>query len=343
MRARAFGLDIGNISIKAVWMSQEKQGLFLDAAEIVPAPGKGMLSESTLDQEEMARTIRKLVDEANIGTRYVNIALPENQVYTKVVEMPELSDKELSSAIYWEAEQYIPVPLSTITLDYTVLHRPGKNEQNAKMQVLLVGAPTMLINKYEKIIGLAGLTMESVETEILAAIRALVIGKDFPTSIIVHIGALSTALAIVKNNIIVFAYVIPTGGVAISRAIASDFGFSIQQAEEYKKVYGISDKSLGGKIGRATEPILLSILSEIRKAIIYYSDKYKDDKIYQIIISGGSAKLPGLTTYFANAISVETVMANPWKTLASQEVPKDIIDNAPEYTIAVGLAIREYE
>lgn len=343
MRARAFGLDIGNVSIKAVWMSQEKQGLFLDAAEIIPTPEKGMLSESTLDQEEMARAIRKLVDEANIETRYVNVALPENQVYTKVVDMPVLSDKELSSAIYWEAEQYIPVPLSTITLDYTVVRRPEKNENGGKMQVLLVGAPTMLINKYEKIITLAGLSIDSVETEILAAIRSLVIGKNFPTSIIVHIGAMSTALAIVKNNIIVFAYVIPTGGVAISRAISSDFGFSIQQAEEYKKVYGISDKSLGGKIGRATEPILLSILSEMKKAIIYYGDKYKDDKLNQIILSGGSAKLPGLTSHFANATGIETVMANPWKTLASQEVPKDILDNAPEYTIAVGLAIREYE
>ncbi len=343
MKTTAFGLDIGNMIMKAVWLSREKGGLLLDAVLTSPTPEKGMLSESTLDQEEMARAIRKLVDQANIGTNLVHIALPENQVYTKVVEMPVLSDKELSSAIYWEAEQYIPVPLSTITLDYTVLSRPAKTQEGAKMQVLLVGAPTALINKYENVIALAGLSIETVETEILAAIRSLVIGAEFPTSLIVHIGHLSTALAIVRKNILAFVYVIPVGGEAISRAIASDFGFSLQQAEEYKKLYGLTDKSLGGKIGKAMEPILLSIFGEIKKAMAFFEEKYPDDKISQIVLSGGTAKLPGLETYFAQNIGIETLIANPWKALASQEVPKEIVDNASEYTIAVGLAMRDYE
>lgn len=343
MKSRSFGLDIGNVTSKAVWLSREREGFLLEAVMTAPTPTKGMLSESTLDQEEMSRSIKKLVQDGNIQSRSVNIALPESQVYTKVVDMPVLSDKELSSAIYWEAEQYIPVPLATITLDYSVLRRPTKPEDGGKMQVLLVGAPTRLITKYEKIITLAGLAMDTVETEILSVARALIIGEKFPTSLIVHIGALSTSLAIVKEGMIVFTYVIPTGGTAISRAIATDFGFSMEQAEEYKKVYGVSDKSLGGKIGKATEPILLSILGEIKKSFVYYTSKYRDDTIKQILISGGSAKLPGLTTYFTQAVGVETAIANPWKSLASQEVPKDIIDNAPEYTIAVGLAMKEYE
>lgn len=347
MNTQTFGLDIGASSMKAVVLSKASDGFLLGACSSAATPLKGMSSEAVLDQEEMAQAIKRLVTDAHITATRVHIALPENQVYTRVIEMPPLSDKELSSAIFWEAEQYIPVPLATITFDYTVLKRPADNEQNGKMQVLLVGAPTTLIDKYDKVLSFAGLSIVSVETEILSTIRSLIHPATdqnvFPASIIVNIGALTTSLAIVKDNIVVFAYSFPLGGTSISRAIATDFGFSVAQAEEYKKVYGVTDKTFGGKIGKASEPILLSMLAEVKKALTFYAEKYKDNEpIRQIILSGGTAKLPGIDVFFAKSSGVETVIANPWKSLApSQQIPQVILDNSSDYTIAVGLAMKE--
>ena len=337
-----FGLDIGATSMKAVWLDHTSKGFLLKSALSQPTPAKGMLSESPLDQEEMAQAIRKIVSDGHITTPHVNIALPENQVYTKVLDVPQLSDNELQSAIYWEAEQYIPVPLATITLDYTVLKKPEKTGE--KMTVLLVGAPTSLIDKYEKVITMSGLYIETVETEILSAIRALMLTPNSPPTIIVNIGAISTSFAIIKSNIIVFTYSIPVGGTAINRAIASDLGFSVQQAEEYKKTYGLKDSSVGGKLGKATEPILATVISEIKKAVAFYEERYKNEEsISQVLLSGGTAKLPGIDVYFARNTGVESAIANPWKMLADQEVPKDIIDNAVDYTVAAGLAVRGYD
>ncbi|MDO8658024.1 MAG: type IV pilus assembly protein PilM [Candidatus Levybacteria bacterium] len=357
MGTKTFGLDIGATTIKAVWFSKQNDAFSLVAASVMPTPSKGMLSESPLDQEEMAHAIKNIVAEAKIGTSYVNVALPENQVYTRVLEMPVLSDKELSSAIYWEAEQYIPVPLSNIVLDWKVLSRPLPSETDKKMQVFLVGAPTMLINKYQKILEMSGLIPSSVETEILSAIRALVFSGEkkqddkkkeekssFPNSLIMNIGAVNTSLAIVRNGIIIFTYSIQTGGSAINRAIASDFGFTTVQAEEYKKIYGYSSKDFGGKIGKASKPILESIMTEIKKAIAFYSEKYKGDTpITQILLCGGTARLPGLGLFFAENCGIETAVANPWRTLKNQQLPKELLDNASDYTIAAGLAMKNYE
>lgn len=340
-KQKAFGLDIGSNTIKAVWLAKDQKGFFLQSALTMPSPVRGMTSESPLDQEEMAKAIRTLVSEAKISTKYVTIALPENRVYTKVIEIPTLSDKELASAIYWEAEQYIPVPLTTITLDYKVLYRPQAKEAGSTMQVLLVGAPTILIEKYERVLNTAGFVLNAVETEIISLTRATVFSDQFPATLIINIGAMSTSLAIVRNGILVFAYTIASGGVAISRAIAVDLGFAVNQAEEYKKAYGLADNALGGKIGKVTEPILSSILSEVRKALTFYGAKYASDPIKQIILSGGSAKLPGLTAYFTANTGIETAIINPWKLLVPQEVPKDVIENAPEYAIAAGLAMRD--
>ena len=212
------------------------------------------------------------------------------------------------------------------------------------MQVLLVAAPKELIKRYQTILDLAGLTIVSIETEILANIRSLIIGRSTPTSLIANVGALSTTLGIVQNGMLVFNYSVPLGGMALTRAIASDFGLQPEQAEEYKRVYGLSDKNFGGKVGKAIEPVLTALLTEVKKAMTFYSEKYKNESpISQILLTGGSASLPGLAVYFAQNLGIESVLANPWKMLNVQNVPQAVEAKGPEYSVAVGLALKEYE
>ncbi len=343
MRNKVFGLDIGTTTMKAVWLDKASQGYTLNSVYTMPTPARGMLSESPLDQEEVAQKITKILEEAHIESRLVNLSLPESQVFTRIIEMPALSDKELSSAIYWEAEQYIPVPLNSITLDYKVLHRPTTTDPETKMSVLLVGAPTMLIDKYERVFSLAGIAIATLETEILSIVRSTVTAENTPPVLIVNIGAMGTSLAIVRNNLLTFVYSASTGGIALTRSIAADFGFSFQQAEEYKKTYGLTQGDFGGKIGRATAPVLAAIITEVKKALAFYTEKFPTEPIQQIILSGGTAKLPGLIPFFTSTVGIATVTANPWKILGSQEVPDEIAADAPEYALAVGQAMREYE
>lgn len=344
MKTSAFGLDIGTTSMKVVWLRREKNVFILDGCLSSPTPPKGMWSESPFDQQEIAAAINKLVIDAKITTGDVNIALAENHVYTKVIDMPVLSEKELSSAIFWEAEQYIPASLDQMKLDWTILRRPKIPTPDQKMQVLLVAAPLALIKKYQTILDLAGLALLAVETEILAVIRGVVVRNNFPTSLIMHIGAVNTMIAIVQNGTVVFTYITPLGGLAINRGIAADFGFTPAQAEEYKKVYGLNDKNFGGKMTKAIEPILSALMSEIKKAMVFYAEKYRSESpITQILLSGGSAMMPGIDLFFAQNIGIETVTANPWKIFNIQGVPKNLEARGPEFTVAIGLALKDYE
>jgi len=338
---KSIGLDIGLSKIKAVSLSRQNNGFVLNSFNVMPSPSKGMLSEAITDEEEMAQAIKKTVDNLKIDSKNVNIALSDNQVYTKVIDMPILSDKELSLAIRWEAERHIPVALSTISLVWNILKRPLSSSADQKMQVLMVGAPTRIIDKYQKILQMANLTLNSIETETLAIVRALTT-PSMPPTIIVSIGAINTSLAIIRGGILVLTYSIQTGGNAISRSIESDFGLTLPQSEEYKKTYGFSKEGAGQKIGKSTEPILASILLEIRKALAFYSQKYKDDSIIQqILLSGGTARLPGIDLYFAENLGIETVISNPWRILEGKSLPSEILNSASDFTIAVGLAMRD--
>jgi len=340
---KSIGLDIGLDEIKAVSLSRQNNGFILDSFNVMPSPPKGMLSEAPIDEEEMAAVIKKTVDNLKVGNKNVNIALPDNKTYTRVIEMPALSNKELSQAIYWEAERYIPVPLSTITLVWNVLKQPLSSSAGEKMQVLMVGCPTNLIEKYQKLLQMANLTLNSIETEILSIVRALVT-SNLPLAIIVNIGAISTSLAIVRGGILAFTYSIQTGGNAISRAIEADFGLTPAQVEEYKKTYGFSGKGDGQKVGKSTEPILTSILLEIKKTLAFYSQKYKDDSIIQqVLLSGSTARLPGINLFFTENLGIETVVVNPWEILNNNNkpLPAQILNSSSDFTIALGLAMRD--
>lgn len=338
---KSIGLDIGLTKIKAVSLSRQNNNFVLDGFSVLPVPPKGMLSEAPNDEKDMAAAVKKTVENLKVNSKNVNIALSDNQVYTKVIEMPVLSDKELSLAIYWEAERHIPVALSTITLVWNVLRRPLNNNADEKMQVLMVGAPTSLISKYQKILQMAGLNLNSIETETLAIVRALVAPK-LPPTVVVSIGAVNTSLAIIRDGILALTYSIHTGGNAISRSIEADFGLTPSQSEEYKKTYGFTKTGDGQKIGKSTGPILASILLEIRKVLAFYSQKYKDDSVVQqILLSGGTAHLPGIDLFFAENLGIETVVANPWKILGDKPLPPGILNEASDFTIALGLAMRD--
>lgn len=338
------GLDIGATSMKIVSLVKQRSVYVLKSCLMTVTPAKGMYSESPFDQEAMAQAIQRLVVDAKVSTKNVNLALPENQVFTKVIEMPELSDKELSSAIYWEAEQHIPAPLNTMAIDYKVVRRGVNNELSPKMQVLLVGAPSALVHRYQQIIEMTGLSISSIETEIISVIRAIVPPNSESVVLIINIGALSTSLAIVQGGTVIFTYSVPLAGAAMDRAIASNFGFTPAQAEEYKKTYGINDQSLGGKISQALNPILMSMLTEVKKALAYYSDKYKNDApITQIILTGGSSMLPGMDLFFVKNTGIETIIGNPWKIMPMDGVTPDLIEQGPRFSVAIGLAMREDE
>lgn len=334
------GLDIGSHSIKLVEIERRKQGAILLAAGSVPTPPKSLSSTAPEDIEGIAAVVKKLWKETGAKTRNVNIALPESQVFTRVIEVPELSSRELTSAIKWEAEQYIPMPLDQVTVDFTIL-RDGRETGTNKMEVLLVASPKTLVEKYVTILEFADLIPVAVETEIIAASRALIRSAASVRAVmIVSLGAQTTDLAITRNGTLSFTRSISAGGEALSRAVAQSFGFEISQAEEFKKTYGLEKDKLEGKIVAAVRPIMDTIIAEVKRAVAFYQEKYKDEQIGVVILSGGTARVPGMVVYMAESLGVEVQLANPWVGIERDKRFLILDTEASVFSVAVGLAFR---
>ena len=124
MSANSFGLDIGRSFIKVVQVDVKNNKKTLMAAISKQTPSGGIQSESPVDLGKVSDTIKACVDEAKISTNKCVVSLIESQVVARLIQLPSLTDKELAAAINWEAEQYIPLPIKDVSLQYKVVSRP---------------------------------------------------------------------------------------------------------------------------------------------------------------------------------------------------------------------------
>ncbi|MBI3341698.1 pilus assembly protein PilM [Candidatus Curtissbacteria bacterium] len=109
MSARLFGLDIGRSFVKVVEVTASGNSHILKAAGNILTPGGGMQSESPVDLSKVSDAIKSCVEKAGIETESAAVSLIESQVVSRLIQLPNLTDKELAAAISWEAEQYIPL------------------------------------------------------------------------------------------------------------------------------------------------------------------------------------------------------------------------------------------
>jgi type IV pilus assembly protein PilM len=334
------GIDIGSKTIKMVELEKEGNAFKLKGSGVVAYSGASI--EHLNDEKDMAvlaQVIAKLHKEANISSKEVKIALPETQVFTRTIKFPLLTDQEIASAVKWEAEQYIPIPVNEAIVQHQVIERK-ENTTPPEVSVLLVAAPRKLVEKYVKVLQLAKLSVEAVETELISLVRSL--APDKQTSLLIDFGARSTNMAIAKNAQLVFSRSVPTAGEAFTRALAQGLGIEYQQAEQYKRAYGFATNQLEGKISATLSPVFKMVSDEMRKAIHYYQSEEKGDPPTSAIISGGTAGMPEVISALSKNLGIEVIIANPFaKVRLSEAAAKSLAGYAPLYSIAVGLALRE--
>lgn len=342
------GLDLGSHSLKAVELKKTKKG---EKKELVgydsaPAPPQSLASEAEVDLVAFSESLRNFFDEANFSTQNVAAALPESQVFTRVISVPQMNPKELENAMKWEAEQYIPIPLEEVSLDYRIIEEKvvkGKDGRDL-MDILLVAAPLTLTKKYLKIINDAGLKVVGLETEAMAAARSLVgLNSSSPTTMVVSLGAETTDISVVSEGNIRFTRSISTGGEAFARAVSQELGLEMTQAEEYTKSYGLEESELEGKVMKAIKPVFDVVVSEIKRSFAYYASQRQDDPLRRIVLAGGIAGLPGILAYLAAAVDVEVQLGDPWRSVAipSKFDREELEDLGPKFAVAVGLALKD--
>lgn len=330
--AKYFGLDIGTTTIKIVQATENK----INKIGIIPNKfGKSFSVMSNSERISLTDDIKKIISDIGLRETAVVASLPESLTFSKVMKFPRMSTPELATAIKWELDQSVPFPPNEIESSWTLLENKKKTED--VMEAYVVAVPGKVSELYVQLFELLSLEPLRLENELVPMVRAYsrFLSDSSPT-FVVDMGGSGTKIALVDNNAIYNNYYFPIGGLAMTRLIADNFGLSLDQAEQYKRSYGLQQNQLDGKMYAILKPLVDNFVLEVRKMMITYRNDYGDGIISKMILTGGSSYLSGLVPYLSASLEgVEVSLGNAFEGV---EVDQDFSQLGAVFGLALGLS-----
>lgn len=367
LKPETFGLDISDLSFKIIKLKKKRKFLSLNSW------GETLINQDIIkegeikDKEAFIQILKKALTNikgARLKTNNVVVSLPENKSFSTVIQMPKMEEAELKSAVSFEAENYIPLPIEEVYLDFQIV--PPIVNHLDHIDVLLTAFPKEIIDVYLSCLKKAGLVVRALESESQSIIRALVRNNLSPFPIlIVDFGRSTTNFIIFSGYSIRFSSCVCISSFQFNEAISRSLKVSIEEAERLKIKYGLpaAPSAFKEKIETKTKntitkkdifeamiPVLSDLTGQIKKHLNFYQTHSshehlsdKSGKVKKIILCGRAANLKGLTDFLSFSLKIPVELGNPWINILPEplkEVPELPFEESLGYTTALGLALR---
>ncbi|MDO8443067.1 MAG: type IV pilus assembly protein PilM [bacterium] len=341
------GVDIGTTSIKVIELVKTK-GLpflrnygFLESYGHLERPNNAIQTSSLkMLENETVELLKLMVRHTKSSSRNAIASLPSFSAFTTLLEMPLMPDGDTTKIMGFQAKQYIPLPISSVTIDWLRVGEK-KNENGDKVQqILLVSVPNEIISKYKNIFKAAGLNLLALEIEGLSVARILTSGIKEDT-LIVDIGSRSTSIYIAQDGNLKFSGQTDFAGGSLTQTISSGLNIRIRRAEDLKKMRGLTGTGGEYELSTLMMPILDVIINEVERVRNNFEKNY-NEKITSVILSGGGANLLGIEKYFEGQMSLPVKIANSLSKISYPPEMEPIIKELNPYlTVALGLGVKQ--
>jgi type IV pilus assembly protein PilM len=360
MARRLIGLDIGT---NAVTIAEVTAGTppRLDMFAQVALPRDAMREGEVADVAAVTDAVARLRNEVGLKKVPVRIGIASPRVVVRQVEMPVMTRDELMSALQFQAGDLIPIPIEEAVLDFAILGTSQSTGESNEptMQVLLVAAYESAITKLVSAIEAGGLDVGAVDLIPLALTRALarpipamatvgadgmpMAGGSIGAEGIVSFGGGVTAISVHENGVPQFVRVLGTGGRELTDAIATDLGVPPETAEALKRA--LANPQPDEMVARARTAVdrpLSALLDDVRSSIDYYRNQSGSAQLRRVVVTGGSAQLPGLPERLAALVGVPVEPAYMHDLLRIGDIgfaPDELPRLEPYLPAPVGLAL----
>jgi type IV pilus assembly protein PilM len=345
-KKQAVGLDIGSSALKSAELRPARRGGY----ELVSLGLEDLSPDCIVDGVIISKIpvsdgINRIFTQQGIKNSRVHTSISGHSVIVKKISLPVQSEEELAESIRWEAEQHIPFDIADVNLDYQVL---GENTGTGNLDILLVAVKKDKITDYTSVVKMAGKVPALVDVDAFALQNAYEVNYE-PASkntvALLDIGASTMTINIVCGTDFLFTRDVGVGGHQYTEFIQKEFNLNYGQAKSLKHgepVDGIDPAEARRVIESVTEIICL----EIQKTYDFFKSTTTVDRIDRMIVSGGAAHTPGLIETLSKKFEVPVEKFDSFRKISFD--PKRfsasmIADRAPDFAIAVGLALRSAE
>ncbi len=352
-KTSALGIDIGSSSIKVVQLQKKGGKAVLETygeLSLGPYGGVSIGQATNLETKKIIEAINDLLAEKEVAltTKVCGLAVPFKASLLSIIRMPDVPEKELAPMISIEARKYIPVSISDVTIDWSIIPKlEGEEEvpdENGKkklktLDILLVAIHNNIINQYKEVVEKTALDAKFFEIEIFSTIRAILEGVSGPVMIF-DMGASTTKLYIIDRGIVQSSHTINRGSQDITANISRILNIPIEEAEVIKRSVGMGISENGTDLSQAVTLVADDIFFESNRFLLEFQKK-RNANIKSVYLTGGGSALKGFRDLAAKNFQVEVISGDPFGKVETPAFLANILKvTGPEFTVAVGAALR---
>jgi type IV pilus assembly protein PilM len=329
-------------------------GIQIERAAGMPLPPGVIRDGEVTDVETLSASLAQLFEASGLDNR-VRIGIANQRIVVRMLELPPIPDpKELATAVRFQAQDEIPMPLDSVILDHRslgVIETPNGPRQ----QVVLVAARRDMVERVLSAARGAGLRPEAVDLSAFAMIRALApAATSSPDRVLyLSIGGL-TNLAIAEGRICRFTRVIGGGLDEIVADVAERCQIPLDRARalvvrsspvrsnaDDRDGEAVAERPVPSDHDAVAESALIDgvnrIAAEVRNSLDFHSSQGARTDVVRAVLCGPAVDIPGFDQALAAAMRMPVTvgavaLTNP--EAAGGVPPSRLI-------VAAGLAIEE--
>jgi type IV pilus assembly protein PilM len=333
------GLDIEPSAVTAAQVSVNGS-ISIDRAATVPLEPGIVRDGEVADVDGLAEALRTLYRENKGLDKRVRIGIANAKIVVRTLELPPIADrKELETAVRFQAQDQIPMPLDAAVLDFQPLDVVDTDE-GPRQRVLLVAARRDMVDKVMAAARGAGLRPEGIDLAAFAMIRAL--HRPGPAEPVMYlaVGGL-TNLAVAVGSRCLFTRVVGGGTEALAIELAERKGLTLDHSRAWLDHVGLrapvqeisGDEAIVSEARLVLQDGVRRIAVEARNSLDFHTAQDAAPRVERVVLTGGALSVPG----FGEALGAE--LGLPVEALSVNGAPEEI--GAGRVAVAAGLAITE--
>jgi type IV pilus assembly protein PilM len=228
----------------------------------------------------------------------------------RTVDLPPIEDtKQIASAVRFQAQEHIPMPLDQAVLEH---HSMGLVEtaEGPRTRVVLVAARRDMIDRLLEATKRAGLRPQGIDLSAFAMIRALHRPAQGAT-LYISVGGL-TNLAVAVDKTCVFTRAVQHGTESMAGELAERRGLTLEHAHGWLKHVGLlmplDDVEGDPEIIAETRSVLSDgvrrICDDVRNSLDFYAMQEGATPAERAVLTGTAVAIPGFSDQVAQELAL---------------------------------------
>ncbi len=336
------GLDLGSSQVKFLQFKRDRSRIQVHQYGIYGLPEEVIEGGRVTDAKLLASRLKWMLGRRRLHKKRVNLCIGGQSVILRQVFLPPMSSKELVSAIRWEAEKQVMVPLNQMVVDYASL---GVREVDGKQvnEVVLVAVPGEVVEEYIAAVTGAGFYPEVIEIEPFALQRSVyylqrfVLQTELPDVIVLDVGGETSTLLVLEEGRYSFSRTINIGVQHFNRRVMESAQVNADEAQ--RLTFGKDSFSIPGVLEVADE-----LCTQIKRSMEYfaYEMRHREKEFGEMFYCGGGSNIKDLWPFLGRELKIIPVPFNPLATIpGSRRSPHHALqEEGSLLAVAQGLALR---